>query len=112
MWVKVLKSFPYAHDGMHTRQLEAGEVLPIHDDLVDALHRDGYIEEADQAEIDAAGSGAVILDPPVEIPDDWETLHWFKLRALAAQLNDGGAPKDKLGAEALIRAELARRAGA
>lgn len=112
MWVKVLKSFPYAHDGMHTVQLAEGAAVQIHDDLVPALHRDGYIEEAEEGEIDAAGEGPVVLAPPLDIPDDWETLHWFKQRALAAQLNEGVAPKDKLAAQALIQAELTRRAGA
>lgn len=112
MWVKVLKGFPYAHDGMHTVQLEAEQVVEIHDDLVGALHRDGYIEEADEAEIDAAGPGAMVIDAPIDIPADWETLHWFKLRALAAQLNGGSAPRDKVAAQALVQAELTRRAGA
>ena len=109
MLVKVLKAFPHAHDGMHTRMLAAGDVVDVADDLVAALERDGYIGEADEAEILAAGPAAQVVAEVLEIPADWRELQWFKLRALATKLNDGAPPRDKLAAVALIEAELVRR---
>ena len=109
MLVKVLKAFPYAHDGMHTLHLAAGDVVEVADDLVGALERDGFIGEADEDEIAAAGPGAQLVTEPVEIPADWRELQWFKLRSLAARLNDGAPPRDKLAAVALVEAELTRR---
>ena len=106
----MLKPFAYAQDGMHTVQLAPGQVLDVADDLVIALERDGYIEPAEAADIDAAASGAVEIAAPVDIPGDWATFTWTRLRALAASLNGGVFPKDKAAAVALIKAELASRA--
>lgn len=112
MWVKVLKPFRYAPDGMRVRELSSGDVLQVHDDLIEGLHAEGLIEAAEEGEIEAAATGAVLVAEPVEIPDDWADLHWFKLRALARKLNAGAPPKDKAAAKALVEAELARRAHA
>lgn len=111
MLVKVLKPFPYAHDGMHTVVLEAGAVADIDASVLDGLHAEGFIGEAEAADIEASQVGAVIVPPPVEIPEEWAELHWFKLKKLAEQLN-GGPVKDKVAATAIVQAEVAARAGA
>lgn len=102
MKVQVLKAFPYAHDGARARQLDVGEQVEIHDDLVPGLAAEGYVGEADGRPADA---------DEVEIPDDWDKLHWFKQRALAAKIS-GAAVADKVSAVAIIEAELARREAA
>jgi hypothetical protein len=109
MLVKVLKPFPYAHDHMHVVTLQPDDIVEIHASVVEGLHAEGFIDEASTAEIEAAQEGCVVLPPPVEIPADWTTLHWFKLKALAEKLA-GGPVANKLAAVALVDAELARRA--
>lgn len=57
----------------------------------------------------AAPEGARTFDGP-PIPEDWESLPWFSLRAVAAKLF-GKAPANKAEAVSLMTAELERRAG-
>jgi hypothetical protein len=45
MKVTVLKSFPYAHDGLRTVMLQAGTDQEIRDELVSGLVAAGNIEE-------------------------------------------------------------------
>lgn len=44
---KVLKSFPYAHDGINIRDLEKGEVVEIKDDVFDGLVKEKLIKEVE-----------------------------------------------------------------
>lgn len=46
----------------------------------------------------------------VEIPEDWETIHHSKRRAIARELT-GEEPENTAAADEIIRAELARRSG-
>lgn len=109
MLVKVLKSFPYSADGMRTVTVGAGAILDVSDDLVAGLQGEGFIDEASADEIEAAQAGAVVMEPPVEIPDDWRDLHWFKLKPLARALNGGADVANKAAAIAIVEAELDRR---
>ncbi|ASY62520.1 hypothetical protein SJ05684_c10630 [Sinorhizobium sojae CCBAU 05684] len=43
-----------------------------------------------------------------EIPADWQEMKWFALRSLAANFSNK-PPANKAEAEAIIKAELARR---
>lgn len=69
---------------------------------------------ADPAVLAATIDPATILPPeppaPVEIPDDWATLHHTKQVALAKTLDP--AVTNKAGAVAVIQAELDKRAAA
>lgn len=47
---KVLKPFPYAHDGIKTQLLEKGTVRAFDPAVVDGLVADGLIGPADPAE--------------------------------------------------------------
>jgi hypothetical protein len=108
MLVKVLKPFPYAADGMHTATLEAGAIADVDDSVIEGLHGEGFIEEATAEDIAAAQSGAVVIRPPVEIPADWQGLHWFKLKALAEKIAGAPAP-NKAAALAVVAAEVEAR---
>lgn len=101
MKVPVLKAFPYAHDGANLVHLLPGDVVEIHDDLIPGLSEEGFIGEP--------GSTAASVAAPVEIPEDWRDLHWFKQLAIAKKLSDG-AVNNKAAAVAIIEAELALRA--
>lgn len=109
MLVKVLKPFPYAHDSLFTVGLEAGAIVNIDESVVEGLHAEGLIEEATDDDVVAALSGAEVVTPPVEIPEDWADLHWFKQRAIAAKLNGGAPVASKAAAIALIEAALNAR---
>ena len=102
MRVPVLKPFPYAHDGAHLVQLEEGDVVEIHDELIPGLAAEGYVGEPGSAPVSAA-------NPAVEIPDDWRDLHWFQQLAIARKLANG-AVSNKAAAISIIEAELALRA--
>jgi hypothetical protein len=52
----VLKPFPYAHDGMHVRDMAKGETFECHDDVFDGLAKDGYIK-ATKSKADVAAEG-------------------------------------------------------
>jgi hypothetical protein len=49
--VKVLKPFPYGHDGVNIENLEEDDVRDVHTDLVDGLGEEGFIELAPGASI-------------------------------------------------------------
>ncbi|MFZ0267769.1 hypothetical protein [Caulobacter sp.] len=101
--VTVLKAFAYAHDGMHVVNLAKGDVVEVRDDVFDGLFDAGNID-------DGADIGAAVA-AEITIPDGWETIQWFSLRALAASIR-GGPVSDKRDAVAVITAELARREAA
>ena len=109
MLVKVLKAFSYAHDHVNLVHLQPDEIVEIDEGVLEGLQAEGFIDEASDEEIEAAQTGAVVIPPPVEIPADWEGLHWFKMRPLAIALNGGAAVANKAAAVAIIRAELERR---
>ncbi len=111
MLVKVLKAFAYAPDCRTHLSLTVGDIVDIDDSVIEGLANEGFIGEASPADIEASQVGPVIVPPPVEIPDEWAELHWFKLKKLAEQLN-GGPVKDKVAATAIVQAEVAARAGA
>lgn len=85
---------------MQVRQLVggyAGEII----DMPYAVARDCI----------AAGTAVVIDDVPApvvraEIPSDWQSLHWFKLRALAKKLT-GEMPASIADARIAIRNHIA-----
>jgi hypothetical protein len=110
MLFKVLVAFPYSVDGRFTEMLAEGGVVPIREDLVEGLTDGEYVREATEEEIAEAAGGAVVLPQPVEIPDDWRELNWFKYRGIAQALNGGQSVGNKAAAVAIIEAELARRA--
>ena len=109
MLVKVLKPFPYAREGKFTVGLEAGAIEDIDASVIEGLHAEGFIDEATAEDLVAAQSGAVVILPPIEIPADWQDLHWFKLKALAENLARGPVT-NKAAAVAIVAAELDRRA--
>lgn len=108
MLVKVLKAFPYAHDHFNVMPQEVGAIVEIDDAVIEGLESEGFIGEATAADIEAAQTGAVVLDQPVQIPADWRDLKWFQMQALARKL--GAGPKaDKATVMAVIEAAQAAR---
>ncbi|MGA0564165.1 hypothetical protein ACO2RV_17100 [Ancylobacter sp. VNQ12] len=89
--------------------------------LASAYPPDGYASRSTDEEIAAAvaaqqdngGANATVID----IPADWQTLHWKQRVALAEKLNGDAALSPDEGqtqgdaADAVIVAEVARRAG-
>lgn len=55
MLVKILKPFPYAADGVRIRDLAAGDVEEIHDDLIPGLEGEGWVKRVKAAAAGAAG---------------------------------------------------------
>ncbi len=55
MLMKILKAFPYSHDGLTTRDLAADAVENIRDDLVLSLMEEGYVGEPEGAALAAPG---------------------------------------------------------
>lgn len=112
MHVKVLKAFPYAHDHHNIRHLEEGAIVDIDESVLEGLRAEKFIGEASAEEIEASLQGEVeieIVEAPVEIPEDWETLDAIQLAALARAVGLKGKIT-RNSAEAAIRGELARRA--
>lgn len=65
--------------------------------------------EADEEQAPPAeGTEAVA---PVEIPDDWTTRHWKKRQAIAAKIDPQADGVNAEASDAIIAAEIARRAG-
>ena len=46
MRVTILKSFPYAADGLHAVRLDAGSEADVHDELVPGLEKEGWVRPA------------------------------------------------------------------
>lgn len=100
MKVTVLKPFPYAHDGANIVELKPNDVAEIHDDLIEGLAEEGYVGEP--------GSTLATTPSPVEIPENWRELTWFKQLAIARKLTSD-AIANKPAAIAIIESELALR---
>ncbi|MBM2293756.1 hypothetical protein JQX09_17645 [Sulfitobacter pseudonitzschiae] len=131
MKVFILKSFPFAANGINAKTLEAGTFTDINDNLVAGLDAAGLVT-TDDAEVEeyrrvkaldlenGAFTGAPEIQgdgqgtqrepdtTPVEIPEAWADLPWPELRALAAKVSEEPI-KDKDGAIDAITAELAAR---
>lgn len=123
MRCKVLKSFPYAHDGIKVEDLPEGENRDIRDELVPGLIAEGFVERApatvdpgvteaeriarEKAEAEAKAA-ALAARGAVVIPDEMPTK-LDELRELAVQLTDEPV-KSKDDALKAIEAEKARRA--
>lgn len=92
------------------KKYKAGEVI----DLAEAsaqhfINRRAAVPLGDDAEAPTAEAGHG--DGLVEIPDDWSSLEWPKLRALASKVA-GEDIRKKEDAVAAIEAELDSRAAA
>lgn len=58
MLVKILKAFPYSEDGIHSRNLAADSVEDIRDDLIIGLMEEGYVGDAETADLVAASAAS------------------------------------------------------
>lgn len=118
MLALVLKTFPYSPDGSTVVSLNpSDEAVEIRDDLIDGLEREGYLRRVGDGPTQVV---TVVATPKVagavangqaEIPADWETLGWFKLKALVAKVT-GIDPANKPDALTAMKDEVARRAAA
>lgn len=73
MQVVVLKPFPYGADGIHVRELAAGAIEEIRDDLVAGLKAERYVREAGAGETPAPAPVAVPAAeeaPSAAVPDE------------------------------------------
>lgn len=96
---------------------KAGEQIAVHPATLEAHQRLGWSVSADQK---PTSKPATLDNPkgePVEIPADWESLHWKKQVELALAIVGGDGPlvpaKDQTVAQkakAIIEAEVAERA--
>lgn len=106
---KVLKSFPYAHDGITIRTMEAGDVFRCQDDAFDGLVRDKIIK-AEKEPVEKPPAPAPAKPPAaIEIPDNWAELNDDEKLDLATQIS-GSAVSDVDEAVKVIDAESVRRA--
>jgi hypothetical protein len=87
-------------------------IVEIDEDVAGGLEDEGYIAEPTADEIEAAQSGCVVIEAPVEIPADWAKLNAAEAVKLARALGAGAGVKSKAAAHQVIEAELARRAAA
>lgn len=69
---KVLKDFPYAHDGIKAENLVAGDVRDIQSDCVPGLKAEGYVEVAASAPTPAEGEGDGAEDAAHSVEADAE----------------------------------------
>jgi hypothetical protein len=136
MKVLVAKPFPYSADGLRvTDYFSVGDEPDINEAVVPGLESEGYIvvnrvapasavvEASPELEMFPApvtepekpaeapiGSPEAPKADVVQIPDDWRSMKWFKLKTLASKISgiDVKSPEEAKG---LIEAELAKRAG-
>lgn len=98
------------------RTFVLGEPTPI-DDLpaafIQKLKGNGtFTVEGDLKKIPRAqlAAGKIpLLEGDVLIPEGWRELTWFKMAALAKEIDDGKRPENKERAEAIIEEEIGRR---
>lgn len=60
----VLKSFPYAEDGMNSEHLAVDAVVVVDASVVESLIKGGYLREATAEEIAAAETGEAVPSKP------------------------------------------------
>lgn len=123
MQVFVLKTFPFAADGIKAVSVSAGTVAEIHDELVPGLEAAGnvttdeekaeeYLRAQERKLENTALTGApetqTSTGEPVEIPEGWADLSAKELRELADNFAETPtANKDE--AVAAIEAEITKR---
>jgi hypothetical protein len=101
--VDVLRNVPVSDDGITSRALIKGTRDTVPADLYEGLRAEGYVRKPDDQAAPAGDTG------PVEIPADWRDQHHATKKKLA-RLISGADPVDLAAAEAVIEAEVARRA--
>lgn len=101
--VEVLRNVPVSDDGIRSRALIKGTRDTVPADLYEGLSAEGYVKKPDDHTNPAGG------DVPVEIPADWRDQHHATKKKLA-RLISGEESVDLAAAEAVIEAEVARRA--
>lgn len=117
MWVRFLRNTDVAEHGAGPA-FTAGQVANLK--AASAIYWQGVgaaVETAapvePEPEIAAAPAPqpepAAIAPIAIEVPGDWRSLHWKKRVALAAEIA-GRAVTDKADADAVIAAEIERRA--
>jgi len=122
MKVAVLKGFPLAIDqyGVKTRDLVAGTVDDVPDDIAPSLVDEGYVSLKLGDLVTGDGSGEALtpigvgngekVAEAVEIPADWQKAHHKTRVALAKKITgvDGLTTEQ---ADKIIADELLRRSG-
>ena len=107
--VVVLRDFPVYDDGIHPRDLVAGETDKVPSDLLDGLVGEGFVRlpDADQATM-TFGDVRATESIGADIPDNWRELHHKQIVKLAKSI---GADVDtKEPAIAAIEAYLVQKA--
>lgn len=104
----VKKAFPWSPNGVTIEQLVPGDVRDFgpHADGLEAAGNIGAEGEMTAPPVSATESGGA---PAVEIPADWSGLHHATRKKLAREIS-GEEAADTAAADAVIAAELARRA--
>ena len=97
MLVSIIKGFPYSWDGVTELKAVAGTTCDVPDQHIEGLVAEGYIHSP--------------VDPNavVDIPENWPSLKWFGLKALAEKIAGKEVAKAP-EAKSIIEQELARRA--
>jgi hypothetical protein len=105
MKVAVLKGFALAIDecGVKTRDLVAGTVDEVPDDIAPSLVDEGYVSLR-------AADVVPGIETVVDIPADWHKAH-HKTRVALAKKISGGDVASADEADKIIAAEVVRRAG-
>lgn len=69
---KILRSFPYSHDGFTPEFAEAGSVVGVPADLVEGLARAGYLRRAGEAKTMGRAVENKMIEAAPENKDDEE----------------------------------------
>lgn len=93
---KIMKSFPYSHDGVNAEQAVKGETVDIPDNLVAGLKAAGFVNVTGKPETkhipEVPETGAPVEgakpDEPISVPENFRELPYNDLMALANKVSD------------------------
>jgi hypothetical protein len=106
-YLKVVKSFAWAEEGIHVRHFEAGETYDVPQPCLEVATEEGWGEEVAAAALDPGddrGAGHENAPETLEIPDDWQSFNAARMKKLAASL--GYDTSNKRDAKAAIEAAI------
>lgn len=107
---RVVKNpFPWSANGISIEVLKPGDARDF-GELTAGLDAAGFLE-SEGALAPNPGGPADEGSTEVVIPDNWQSLHHATKKKLAREIS-GEDPADTAAAEAVIEAEIARRAAA
>lgn len=85
VWAKALIPFEYATNkaGTVAEFANVGDLIEIEEDMFSQLDIEGFVEGAEAPKVKQPSMRKL---PDVDVPENWEELHWNELRALANEI--------------------------